>query len=468
MSFDNMFKFRPGRTLALRLTLWYAVCFAASSLCAVLVFYVSVSSMVQRRTDQGLVNELSEFSSIFKLRGDSALMEAMRIEAESEGTGEAFLRVIKPDGQVIGSTDLSSWKGVGVNRTILERIAGGESYVLETLSFPERPCKARLIYGDMSKGRILQMGVSLEEDEQFLETLRSLFGACLAVIIAFSAIIGWVMAGHALSGIEEVTETAMEISRGTFHRRVTVKSRDDELVRLSMAFNRMLDHIHELIAGMREMTDNIAHDLKTPITRIRCLAEAELNRGDSSGSCRNLAADTMEECDYLLQMINTMLMISEAEAGVAAFTKEEVDMAGLILDVSDLFHPIAEERGIALLLDLSETASVTGDKAGFQRLMVNLMENAVKYTPSGGTVKVSVQKDDHHVSIAVQDTGIGISESDLPHIFKRLYRCDASRSQPGFGLGLSLAMAVARAHGGGINVTSKTGEGSTFTVTLPR
>jgi signal transduction histidine kinase len=467
MSFDRLFKPKQGRTLALRLTLWYASFFAFSSLCAVLIFYVTVSSMVQRRMDQGLSKELSELSSILKLKGDLALKEIMELEAESEGIDKMFLRLLDTDGQALGASDLSSWKGLGVDTTALKRIAGGEKHVFVTMSFPGNRYKVRVIHGELDAGKILQMGVSLEEDEQFLETLRGLFGACLAVIIAFSAIIGWVMAKHALSGIEEVTETALEISNGAFHRRVKVRSQDDEIMRLTMAFNGMLDRIQELIAGMREMTDNIAHDLKTPITRIRGMAEAELNRGNSFGSGRNLAADTMEECDHLLQMINTMLMISEAEAGLAAFRREEVDLAALIRDLSDLFRPAAEESGIALLFEPPEKTLVPGDKAGFQRMMVNLLENAVKYTQRGGTVKASIQRGNRHVSVKVQDTGIGISESDLPHIFKRLYRCDSSRAEPGFGLGLSLALAVARAHGGDIGVTSRPGEGSTFEVTLP-
>lgn len=175
----------------------------------------------------------------------------------------------------------------------------------------------------------------------------------------------------------------------------------------------------------------------------------------------------MEECDHLLQMINTMLMISDAEAGVAQFRKEPVDMAGLVRDLADLFYPVAEERGIAITLDLPESAPVLGDRAGLQRMIVNLLENAVKYTNRSGAIKVSIQKDDDHIGIAVRDAGMGISESDLPHIFKRLYRCDSSRSQPGFGLGLSLAQAVARAHGGDIRVMSRLGVGSTFEVTLP-
>lgn len=471
MSFDNMSMSRSGRTLALRLTLWYASIFAAFSIIAVLAFYVSVSSLVQRRTDHGLLIEVSEMSSISRTWGEArsreeALGRAIGAEAKGEGIDRVFLRILTESGEVVEATDMSYWKDTSVNRGILERIAGGEGHVLETVRYPERPYKVRVVYGGIGEGRILQMGLSLEEDERFLETIRRMFGACLAVIIAFSALIGWFLAKHALSGIEKVTETALEISNGDFERRVTFNSKDDEIIRLSTAFNRMLDRIHRLITGMREVTDNIAHDIKTPITRIRGLAEAELNRASSWDSRRDLAADTMEECDQLLQMINTMLMIAEAESGAAKLSRNRVDLAGLVRDVSDLFRPVAEEKGIALVSDLPDRVLLCGDRSGLQRLMANLIENALKYTHRG-TVKVSIQEQDHHVSIVVQDTGVGISEHDMPHLFKRLYRCDASRSQPGFGLGLSLAMAVARAHGGDIAVSSKTGEGSTFTVNLP-
>jgi signal transduction histidine kinase len=161
-----------------------------------------------------------------------------------------------------------------------------------------------------------------------------------------------------------------------------------------------------------------------------------------------------------------MLEISETEAGVAQFAKKEVNMAGVIRDACELFRPIAEEKGVLVILELPDTVCVSGDVHMLQRMIVNLLENAIKYTPSGGRVVISLNDDKDQVAISIHDTGIGISENDLPHIFKRLYRCDSSRSQKGFGLGLSLARAIARAHGGDIIVKSDSGKGSVFTVTL--
>ena len=180
-----------------------------------------------------------------------------------------------------------------------------------------------------------------------------------------------------------------------------------------------------------------------------------------------MAANTVEECDRLLEMINTMLDISEAEAGTGKLIREQVDISGMVRDAYELFQPIAEDKCITLTSRIPATFYANGDRQRLQRMVANLLDNALKYTASGGAVAVSVNGDKERAVISVTDTGVGISEEDLPHIFKRLYRSDQSRPQAGSGLGLSLALAIARAHGGDIAVESSPGKGSTFRVTLP-
>jgi len=223
-----------------------------------------------------------------------------------------------------------------------------------------------------------------------------------------------------------------------------------------------------LLTEIKEMSDNIAHDLKSPITRIRGTAEVTLTTGKSLSEYEAMAANTIEECDRLLDMINTMLMISKAEAGVDHLTRQAIDLAGLIQEACKLFEPTAEDNGIALSCDVPDISHCFGDTRMIQRMLSNLLDNAIKYTPSGGSVNVSIAENDAQVVIFIKDTGIGISPKDLPHIFERFYRCDQSRSQTGIGLGLSLARAIARAHGGDITTTSSPNQGSTFTVTLPK
>jgi signal transduction histidine kinase len=247
-----------------------------------------------------------------------------------------------------------------------------------------------------------------------------------------------------------------------------VKAKGDEIDQLAITFNQMLDRIQALLTEIKEMSDNIAHDLRSPITRIRGIAEVTLTTGKSLGEYEAMAASTIEECDRLLDMINTMLMISKAEAGVDHLIREEIDLTEVVQEACKLFEPTAEDKGIALGYHLPDESRFLGDTQMIQRMLSNLLDNAIKYTPPGGSVGVSVSENDGQVVVSVKDTGIGISPRDLPHIFERFYRGDESRSQSGIGLGLSLARAIARGHGGDITATSTPNQGSTFIITLPK
>jgi signal transduction histidine kinase len=277
------------------------------------------------------------------------------------------------------------------------------------------------------------------------------------------------MARRAVSGVEAVTKTAQSISAGTLEERVPVKTQGDEIDQLATTFNQMLDRIQTLVKEVKEMSDNMAHDLKSPITRIRGLAEVTLSTGKTLSEYENMAASTIEECDRLLDMINTMLMISKTEAGVDKLLHEAFDLAALVREACDLFVPTAEDKGLSMACDAPDLLPFSGDKRMIQRMLANLIDNAINYTPSGGTVAVATSENGAgNTVLTVKDTGMGIASSDLPRIFDRFYRCDRSRSKPGIGLGLSLARAIARAHGGEIHVESIPNQGSTFTVTLPK
>lgn len=455
-------------TLAFHLTLWYTMIFVVSSFGAFAVFYFAVSSFIKRDIDEHLLEEVVEYTSLLKLNAGEGIEDELNVGAESEGIGKMFVRLIDPKGTEIFTTNMESWEHAGVSSKALKQLEGGANHVFETLPFPEKPYDTRIIYGYIDLDRILQMGIRTEDDLKFLGLLRRIFGIIIGPFLFLSAFAGWFMARRALAGVEQVTETALDISEGALERRVTIKARGKEIDQLATIFNRMLDRVNALLKGMREVTDNIAHDLKTPITRIRGNAEIHLGSVKTNDRSADFAASTIEECDNLLQMINTMLDISEAEAGIAKLQKTEVQMTKVIQDAVELFQPLAEQKGVTINSDISGNAVVLGDLQGLQRMFVNVLENAVKYTLTGGTVTVSMNKGDKDCTvISVQDTGIGISENDLPYIFKRLYRCDVSRSQPGFGLGLSLAHAIARAHNGDITAFSQPMIGSTFTVILP-
>jgi heavy metal sensor kinase len=287
-------------------------------------------------------------------------------------------------------------------------------------------------------------------------------------MVIIAAVIGWLMARRALTGVEEVSQTAMEISKGALDKRVPFKARGEEIERLATTFNHMLDRINHLIKGMREMSDNIAHDLRSPLARIRGVAEMALTTSTTEEEHKAMAASMLEECDRLLGMINAMLDIAEAESGAGEIKLEEVDLVSVIQRACELFQAIAEDNGVTITAELAESCLVYGETRKLQRMVANLLDNALKFTPPEGTVKVSLKADNGQVAIVVSDTGIGISEADLPHVFKRFYRCDNSRAQHGTGLGLSLVKAIAGSLGGKVNAASRLGKGSTFTVILPQ
>jgi signal transduction histidine kinase len=466
-----MFSRKPFKwtgKLAFKLTLWYAGIFSISCFGALMVFYLATASVIRHRTDLEILKDAKEFSSAYMTKGIGELKAAMLTEMQSEGAGNMFLRLVDRNGEEFTLPSGSDWRGSDIGKASINRLTGGDDHFFETLVVRGRPYPFRVLTCSIAPDTVVQIGQSLEDDERLMEACREVLSVTLGLIAALSALGGFFFARRALGGVEEVTRTANEISKGAFERRVDVKGRGEEIDTLAETFNRMLGKIEILIKGMKEMTDNIAHDLKSPITRIRGLAEAALTGSNSPKDFELMSGSIVEECDRLLIMINTMLDISEAEAGVAKLAIDEVDMAQVVRDACDLFQPVAENNQVRIIQKPTENAAISGDKMKIQRAVSNLLDNALKYTPRGGTVTVSVEGEPNQVILSVNDTGPGISDRDLPRIFARFFRGDRSRSLPGTGLGLNLTLAIARAHGGDIKVTSLPGKGSTFIMTLPR
>jgi signal transduction histidine kinase len=276
------------------------------------------------------------------------------------------------------------------------------------------------------------------------------------------------MAKRALSGVDEISRIATAISEGALECRVPLKGRRDEIDRLAGNFNSMVERMEGLIKGMKEMNDNIAHDLRSPITRMRGFAEVTLTGSNSLSEYQSMASTVLEECDRLLAMINTMLDISEAETGLTGLRLEEVNIEELIRDVLDLFGPVIDAKGLRTDLHTEGHLITMADTQKIQRVLSNLLDNAIKYTPQGGSIHISATGTGREVRVALDDTGIGIPGPELPHIFDRFFRGERSRSEPGSGLGLSLARALVAAHRGSIAVTSTPGEGTQILVTLPK
>lgn len=466
MSSRKPIRFRSS--LSFRLTLWYAGIFAVSSCVAFFLFYALITSVIREKTDQELMHQSAQFSALLRERGVNAIENLALLEAQAAGEKKVFLRLLYPTGVAFSSSNMAYWQDIGIGKGAVDQLSSGRNAVLETVRLEARRDQVRILYARIGPGVILQVGESMENYARIIDAFREIFLTTMALLIALAAGVGGFMARQAVSGIHAITRTAQDISAGTLEKRVPVKGRGDEIDQLATTFNGMLDRIEILVTEMRQMGDNIAHDLKSPLTRIRGNAEITLTTAESLSEYQSMAASAIEECDRLLDMINTMLMLSKTDAGVDRRFPEKIDLSHLIRNACALFGTTAEDKGLMLACSVPDGFEAAGDIHSIQRMISNLLDNAIKYTDSGGTVRVSLAgTPDRMIQIRVEDTGIGISDADRLHIFERFYRCDQSRSRSGTGLGLTLARAIARAHGGDITVVSRPGKGSTFTVTLP-
>lgn len=450
------------KSLLFRLTILYALAFTVLAAIGFSIFYYRIYSVSMEHLDIELIDETEKYTALMKHAGLEDVRTAIADESESEDPEEDFYRLFNFKGDILFSTDMSSWGNIATRDILLKMQNEGQTYVTQTLTIEELDEKARLITAIIGPDTVLQIGESLEEVDDYLEIFLQLFSILIISLIILSTIIGWLLARRATIDMERVSQTAEEISNGSYDRRVQVQGRYNEIERLGATFNRMLDRIQSLLNSMKEINDNIAHDLRSPLARIRGIAEMNLLKENSIDDYKDMAASTIEECDTLIGMINTMLDITEAEAGVNGAENEELELAALIREACELFRPIIDEKKINLKTDLPESLKFNGDRKKMQRIVMNLLENAIKYTPADGTVAVSAAAQNGEIQIDFEDTGMGISESDLPHIFERFYRCDHSRSEGGVGLGLSLAKAYAESINGTIQVESTLNKGSRF------
>ncbi len=287
-------------TLAFRLTLWYAVIFTLSSGIAFLLFYSLITFIIRDRTDQELIGQARRFATILSTKGAEEVTKDVVIEAQAAGVRKVFFRLLYPNGQTFSSSNMAYWNDIPVNVGAIKQLLLGTSYVIETIVIPDRKQRVRILYAMLSPGIAIQVGESMEGYSRFLDIFKGILIFTLAFLLLLAAGVGWFMAKRAVSGVEAITNTARKISAGVLEERVPVKDTGDEIDLLSRTFNEMLDRIQALVREIKEMSDNIAHDLKSPITRIRGTAEVTLTTSHSTEEYEIMAASIIEECDRLL------------------------------------------------------------------------------------------------------------------------------------------------------------------------
>jgi signal transduction histidine kinase len=447
------------RTLGLRLSAWYATVFILGTIALVAVTYALFASALAQRDHDIIRAALREYASRYELGGTLALERAVQIDERTSGRERLFVRVVGPDADAVFVRMPQGWDAY------TQENLGDESEVHD--AFDNRAVlevgSARLF-----DGTILQVGKSNEIRVALLRQFQIVVGIVSILALAIGVTGGLVLTRSTVQPIYDLIAVVGEIIRtGRTDTRVPERREKlDAVDDLSAQFNAMLDRITALIGAMGESLDNVAHDLRTPIARLRGIAERAMQSSDPAEQ-REALSDCLEESDRILSILNTLMDISEAEHGVLQLRRAPVPLGALLTEVVELYEDVADLKKVTVTLDAAENVVVDGDRDRLRQAFANLLDNAIKYTPSGGSVRVSVLRDGQRAIVRVQDTGAGILAEHLPRIWERLYRADPSRSERGLGLGLSLVKAFVEAHGGTVEATSEPGHGSVFTVRLP-
>ncbi|MCC7273760.1 MAG: HAMP domain-containing protein [Alphaproteobacteria bacterium] len=429
------------RTTTFRLALAYLAIFVASSATLLAFIWWATTGAIDRETEQIIEAEITGLAEQYRQRNLPGLLRVVAERGAGERGDEMRYLVAGPRFDRLAG-NIASWpEDLRDKRGLVEfvtAITRGDRTELR---------KTMAVALDLPNGFHLLVGRDMKERGEFRERVLGALAWSVALTVALGLLGGYWVSRHLMRRVDAINRTSAEIRAGDLKRRVPVGGKGDEFDQLALSLNAMLDQIERLMSGMRQVTANIAHDLRTPLNRLRARLEVTLIEKPDVDRYREAIQATIDEADQLIATFNAMLSIADAEAGARPDAMARTALAPLVDQVAELYEPLAAEKGLAFHGAHAGDAAARADRHLLSQAVANLLDNAIKYTPAGGHVAVRTGAGAAGAEIVVADTGPGIPPESRELVLERFVRLEQSRSTPGNGLGLSLVQAVARMHG---------------------
>jgi heavy metal sensor kinase len=454
------------RSLHLKLTLWYVLLLAVILAAFSAGIFLTLRHSLSANLNETLETRVDELLPIVRFSGGSpTLADVLPGGAEVD---DQYVRVFGTSGMTYDGSGLLL---VPIDREAVQDARAGIT-VTHTLHGRTDPFRSRFapIQQDGEIVGVLEVGRSEQDLRETLNTLLLILGIAYPATLAIASVGGIFLAGRALSPIDRITRLARRISAEDLSQRLDVAPAGDEVGRLVRTFNDMIARLDDAFRRQRQFTADSSHELRTPLTAIKGQVEVALSRERSPGDYRQVLSGVNDEVDRLIRLVGSLLTLARADAGEIPLAREPVSVQQLAAAAVRQVQPFAREKGTELRLEAAHDVTVVADEDLLLQLLLNLLDNALKFTPPGGRVIVGWDARDGAALLRVRDSGIGIAPEDQRRIFDRFYRVDKARSRQagGAGLGLSIARWIAEAHGGSVHVESRRGQGAEFTVMIPR